>query len=446
MGGGDIGAILAERLAAEQKDVVVVEASEERVRLLRERADVQVIHGSGSSPAALRRAGLDDAEMLVAVTESDEVNLVSCLIASKEAVIPTKIARVRDPDLAEAVKKILGEDDLDLTINPEEEAAQALIKILRVPGAGSVLEFSDGKVQVVSFSLDGPCQAEGMVLAELKLAPGMEVNIVAISRGGSLLIPDGTAALERGDLIYAAGRPESLGEFAALLGKGATQTRRIVVSGGGNVSYYLARALESEEVSLKIIEVDAERCKFLVERLKRTVVLQGRGTDPELLLEENVGTADAFLALTRNEEDNILSVLLAKRAGAAKVIALVNKLSYVSLVSAIGVDAVISPNLAAVSAILHFIRRGKVVSVTTVGEEAAEALEIVALETSELVGKPLREIDFRDAIVGAIVRGEEVLIPGGDDVIEVSDHVIIFALRSAIPRLERQMMVKVQYF
>jgi trk system potassium uptake protein TrkA len=446
VGGGDIGAILAERLSSERKDVVVVEASETRVRELRERADVQVVHGNGSSPGVLRNAGLDDAEMLVAVTDSDEVNLVACLVASKEGVIPTKIARVRDPDLAEAVPRIFDEEGLDLTINPEEEAAQAIIKILGVPGAVSVLEFAEGQVQVVAFSLDRECEAEGMKLANLKTGQGVDVNIVAISRGGTLVIPDGTTALERGDLVYAAGRPETLGAFAALMGKGGNPARRIVISGGGNVAYYLARALESEETSIKIIEPNTERCKYLVERLKRSVVLQGRGTNPELLAEENVGSADAFLALTRDDEDNILAALLAKRAGATKVVALLNQLSYVSLVSAIGVDAIVSPNLAAVSAILHFIRKGKVVSVTTLGEEAAEALEVVALETSELVGKPLREIDLQDAIIGALVRGEEVIIPGGEDVIEVGDHAIIFALRSAIPKLERQMMVKVEYF
>jgi trk system potassium uptake protein TrkA len=446
VGGGDIGAILADRLAAERKDVVVVEANEQRVRVLRERADVQVVQGSGSSPAALRKAGLDEAEMLVAVTDSDEVNLVSCLVASKEAVIPTKIARVRDPDLAECVPRIFGENDIDLSINPEEEAAHAIIKILRVPGAVGVLEFADGKVQVVSFSLDRPCEAEGLILADLKRRPEIEVNIVAISRGGKLLIPDGGTTMEREDLIYAAGRPDKLGAFSALLGKGEAEVRRIVISGGGNVSYYLAREIESDEVSIKVIEGNTNRCKFLVERLKRSVVIQGHGTEPELLIEENVASADAFLALTQDEEDNILAALLAKRAGASRVIALVNKLSYVSLVSAIGVDAVVSPNLAAVSAILHYIRKGKVVSVTTVGEEAAEALEVVALETSELVGKPLRDSDFQGAIIGAIVRGDEVIIPGGEDVIEVGDHVVIFALRSAIPKLERQMMVKVQYF
>lgn len=445
MGGGDIGSNLAERLAAEGKDVVVVELNEQRVRELREQADVQVIQGSGSSPSVLRGAGLDDADMLVAVTDLDEVNLVSCLIASREAAVPKKIARIRDPDLAEAAAKIFKSDGLDLHINPEEEAAQAIIKILRVPGATGVLEFAEGKVQVVSFAIDRECDAVGMPLSELK-SHGIDVNIVAIARGNETIIPDGQIAFELGDLVYAAGRPETVGAFAALLGKGGAPARRIVVSGGGNVTYYLARALEGEDVSLKIVEKDAERCKFLVDRLKSSVVIQGTGTDPSLLAEENVGSADAFLAVTRDEEDNILAALLAKRAGASKVVVLVNKLSYVSLVSPIGVDAVVSPNLAAVSAILHFIRKGKVVSVTTVGDQAAEALEVVALETSELVGKPLREIDLQGAIVGAIVRGEEVIIPRGEDVIAVGDHVIVFALRSGIPKLERQMMVKVEYF
>lgn len=446
IGGGDIGSILADRLAAERKDVVIVETNGDRVRELRESLDVQVIQGNGSNPRILREAGLDDAEMIIAVTDSDEVNIVANLVASAQSVIPTKIARVRDPDLAAAVPEIFPGQGLDLNINPEEEAAQLILKTLQVPGAATVFDFAAGRVQVASFAVDEPCEAEGLALSELKPRLGIDCNIVAVQRGGDLLIPSGKTTIVRGDLLWVAARPDTLGEFASLLGKTSAPPRRVVINGGGNVTYYLALLLEERDLSLKIFEADALRCKHLVENLKRSVVLQGQGTDPELLREENVAKADAFLALTRDEEDNILSALLAKRAGAGRVIALVNKLPYASLVTAIGVDSVVSPNLAAVSAILHFIRKGKVVSVTTVGEERAEAMEIVALETSELVGKPLRDADFQDAIVGAIVRGDTVIIPAGDDVIEAGDHVVVFALRSAIGRLERQTMVKLEYF
>ena len=300
---------------------------------------------------------------------------------------------------------------------------------------------------MVAFSVDQPCEAAGVVLSDLKAKLGIESNIVAVSRDEELLIPDGSTQILLGDRIYAAGRPDALASLAELLGKKSAPARRVVISGGGGTTYHLAQLLEADEdVTAKIIEPDGERCKFLVEHLKRSVVLRGQGTDPSLLREENIESADAFLALTPDDEDNILSALFAKRSGAGKVMALVNKSSYVPLVSAIGIDAVVSPNRAAVSAILHFIRKGKVVSVTTVGAEAAEALEIVALETSELVGKPLREANFKDAVVGAIVRGDDVIIPSGEDVIEAGDHVVIFALRSAIPRLERQMMVQLQYF
>ncbi|MBW2280295.1 MAG: Trk system potassium transporter TrkA [Deltaproteobacteria bacterium] len=446
IGGGEVGATLADRLSSESKDVVVIEASEERVRQLRETADIHVVHGSGSNPRALAEAGLDDAEMVIAVTDSDELNLVACLAASSQSVIPTKIARVRDPDLAEAVPAMFGDHPLDLTINPEEEAANAILKTLHVPGAVGVFEFADGRVQLVAFHVDGPCDAVGVVLHDLKPKLDFDFNLVAISRDGALLIPDGRSDVRIGDRVYVAGTPEALEKFAGVLEKKQRETRHIVISGGGGISYHLARLLEAEDVAPKIIEPDTLRCKFLVERLKRTVVLQGSGTDPELLREESIDTTDAFLALTRDEEDNILSALLAKRSGASEVMALVNKPSYSSLASAIGIDAIVSPNLAAVSAILHFIRKGKVVSVTTVGEEAAEALEVVALETSELVGKPLREVDLQDAVIGAVVRGDDVIIPSGEDVIEVGDHVVIFALRSAIPRLERQMMVQLRYF
>ncbi len=446
IGGGEVGATLADRLSSESKDVVVVEASEERVRQLREAADVHVVHGSGSNPRVLADAGLDDAEMLIAVTDSDELNLVACLVASAQTVIETTIARVRDPDLAEAVPRMFGEHPLGLTINPEQETANALLKTLNVPGAVGVFPFADGRVQLVAFHVDRDCAAVGIVLHDLKPKLDLDFNLVAISREGSLLIPDGRSDIRLGDRVYAAGTPEALEEFAAVLEKKRRETRHVVISGGGGISYYLARLLEEQDVTPKIIEPDTNRCKFLVERLKRTVVLQGVGTDPELLREENIDSTDVFLALTRDEEDNILSALLAKRSGASEVMALVNKPSYSSLASAMGIDAIVSPNQVAVSAILQFIRKGKVVSVTTVGDEEAEALEVVALETSELVGKPLREVAFRDAVIGAIVRGDEVIIPTGDDVIEVGDHVVIFALRSAIPSLERQMTVQLRYF
>jgi trk system potassium uptake protein TrkA len=446
VGGGDIGATLAERLVFENKDVVILESSADRVRQLREFADVQVVHGSGSNPRVLQEAGLDDADMLIAVTDSDEVNLICCLVAGQRSVIRTKIARVRDPDLAECVPEIFGDDPLDLNINPEEEAAHKILKTLRVRGALDVVEFASGRVQVVAFVVDRPSDAVGVPLRDLGPKLDLDCNIVAISREAGLLIPDGKTDIRLGDRVYAAGTPDALAELAGVLEKESRETRRIMISGGGNISYYLARLLEAEDIVAKVIEPDAARCRYLVERLNRTVVLQGSGTDPELLREENIESTDAFLALTRDEEDNILSGLLAKRSGAAKVMALVNKPSYSSLAAAIGIDAIISPNLAAVSAILHFLRKGKVLSVTTVGEEAAEALEVVALETSELVGKPLREVEFSDAIVGAIVRGDQVIIPGGNDTIEVGDHVVIFALRSAIKKLERQMMVKLRYF
>ena len=342
--------------------------------------------------------------------------------------------RAVDPrTLFSAWRRAVDSPDDDL---PTERA----LEVARTLGAGQVLLGS-----VVGTARHIELQAS-LVCHGRKLLHGINCNILSVSRGGALLIPDGKTDLRLGDLLYAAGSPEALRQFAELLKKESREVRRVTINGGGNITYYLAQLLEAQDIAPKILEPDAARCKFLAERLKLSVVLQGTGTDPEMLREENIDNTDVFIALTRDEEDNILSSLLAKRAGASRVIALLNKPSYAQLAAAIGIDAAVSPNRAAVSAILHFIRKGKVVSVTTVGEEAAEALEIVVLETSELAGKPLREADIRDALVGAIVRGDEVIIPRGDDVIEVGDHVVIFALRSAIPRLERQMMVQLQYF
>jgi len=447
VGGGEIGASLAARLSSsERKDVVLIESREERVRHLRELADIQVVLGSGSNPRVLREAGLDDAEMLIAVTSSDEVNLVACLVAARQSVIPTKIARVRDPDLATVAPDFFGEELLDLCINPEEAAAERVIRTLRVPGAAGVFEFAEGRVQVVSFLVDRPCALVGVVLRDLRTQLSIDCNIVAILRDGTLIIPEGRTEVRLGDLIYACGSPQALANLARALEKDPRPMRRIMISGGGNIAYHLARRLEALEIVPKIIEADAGRCKFLVDRLQRSVVLQGDGKDAGLLREENIDNMDAFLALTEDEEDNILAALLAKRSHARTALALVDKPLYSAMAGAIGIDGVISPKASAVSDILHFIRKGKVVSVTTVGDDAAEALEIVALETSEIVGKPLHEASLQDAHVGAIVRGDEVIIPAGNDVIQVGDHVVIFALRSAIPRLERQMTVKLRYF
>ena len=446
VGGGDIGATLAARLSSESKDVVLIEANAERVRELREVADVQIVEGNGSNPRTLREAGLDEADMLIAVTDSDEVNLLSCLVAASQDVVPTKIARVRDPDLALVTPQLFGSGRLDLGINPEEEAAQNILRTLRVPGAVGVYEFSGGKVQVVAFTVDRPSPAVGLSLRELKPKLGVDCNLMAISREGRLLIPRGPTEIQAGDLLYAAGSPEALRALADLLDKDSREATRIVISGGDHISYYLARLLEAEGIAPTILEADPARGKLLAQMLEKSVVIQGAGTDMELLREENIGATDVFLALTRDEEENILSALLAKSSGAHEVMALIQKPSYVPLASAIGIEAVVSPKQAAISAILHFIRKGKVVSVTTVGEEAAEALEIIVLETSELAGKPLKDADLRDAVVGAIVRGDEVIIPAGKDVIAAGDHLVVFALRSAIPRLERQMMVQLSYF
>lgn len=446
VGGGEVGATLAERLSSsESKDVVLIESSEARVRQLQELADIRAVHGSGSNPRVLQEAGLDEADMLIAVTDSDELNLIACLAASTQGVVQTKIARVRDPDLAEVVSQLFG-DDPPGVINPEEEAANSIIRTLRVPGAVDVFEFADGRVQLAAFLVDRPCEAVGMVLVDLKPELKLDFNLVAISRDGELLIPRGNSDIRLGDRVYATGTPEALHAFARVLEKKLRPVQNVMISGGGGIAYYLARLLEADDIIPKVIEPDPERCKFLVDRLKRTVVLNGNGTNAELLREENIAGTDVFLALTSDEEDNILSALLAKESGAASVMAVVNNPRYAALASAIGVDAIIRPNQAAVSAILHFIRKGKVLAVTTVGEEAAEVLEVVALETSELVGKPLRDVDFSDVVVGAIVRGDEVIIPGGDHVIEIGDHVVVFALRSAIPKLERQMMVQLRYF
>ena len=288
----------------------------------------------------------------------------------------------------------------------------------------------------------------GKRLLDMKdLHPDHRVLIASISRGNRLIVPKGKDVVQVGDLISLVTAESTFSGVLEILGRKDGRVKTVMISGGSFVGLYLAQRLEKSGLNVKIIEDDASRCSELAEKLDKTIVLQGDSSDQALLLDENIAEVDAFLAVSKDEEANILSSLLAKRLGAKRVYSLVNKSSYMPVVITIGVDVMVSPRLAAVSRILQFVRRGKVLSVAQLDGEGAEAIEFVALETSEIVNKPLNTIRFpKGAIVGAVVRGEEVIIPRGNDLILPEDRVIIFALERAIPEVEKALMVKLEYF
>ncbi len=449
IGAGVVGYTIAERLASEGQDVVVIEKDEKRVKEIKEALDVKVIQGNGSSPRVLKEAGIDEADMVIAVTDSDEVNMIACLIANTQTRIPKKIIRVRNPDYTGYKELFLGGPlGIDFNINPALVAAERILKIIHVPGATDVVDFSEGAIKLVGIRLGKESEVIGKRLRDLKeLHPHNRVLIASIYRGMETIIPDGSETLEEGDHLFIVTVPEEIPKVLQLFGKREPAGRRVMIVGGGYIGSYIAGNLEKEDFLVKVIEKDEERCNYLAQVLEKSLILHGDGTDQELLKEEGIGDVDTFVSVTNDEEDNILISLLAKNLGAKRVIALVDKPEYVSLVSTIGVDVVVSPRLASVGSILQFIRRGKILSVTTLVEERVEVIETVAMETSDIVGRPIKEIKFPEgAIIGAVCKGERAMIPDGETVIDPGDKVVIFALRKAIPRVEKALMVKLEFF
>ncbi len=450
IGAGEVGYNVAWKLSRERKDIVVIDKDEEKIKKVSENLDVQAIHGSGSSMTVLRKAGIEKAEIIVAATNSDEVNMVSCLVAGVQAIVPIKIARIRDPEYASNMQ-ILGEDrlDIDLVVNTDQEMVASILRILETPGATDVIDFADGKIRMASFFTDEESPITGKNLMDLtKLYPDTRVIIAAIYRDNQVIIPRGKDKILEGDLVFLMGEPPTVSSLISTLkNKHASSLRRVMIFGGGDVGLNLAKVIEKMGVSTKIIEPNEERCQFLAAELDKCMILKGDFTSLDLLEEENVGEMDAFVAVTPEEEKNILISLLAKRMGAKRVVASINGIAYSPLANQIGVDVVISPSLIAVNKILQYARRGKIVNVATLPEDLAEVIEIVALETSDLVNKPLKSLRLpKGMLVGAILRGEKLLIPYGETVILPGDEVAMVVASSAIQQLEKVVTVKLEYW
>ena len=449
VGAGEVGFQIASRLSLENKDVVVIEKNADALRRILENLDVQTIEGSGSNPAILEQAGIKGADILLALTNSDEVNLVASLFANILSPTTVKLARIRGEEYL-MYQNALTQDPyrIDVMINPEVEAVKAVVRLLQVPGAVDVGEFADGRIKVIGVRLDADCSVTGTKLVDLKEKTGnKKILVAAISRNEKLIIPSGDDKILEGDLIYFVSELNELKGALKIFGKRAEPFDRVLLVGGGNLGLRLAKALEGMSIHTKLIEKDPNRCRELAEHLDKVVVLQGDGSDQGLLQEENIQDMDVVATLTEDEETNILTSLLAKRMGAHKTVTRINKFSYFPLVSAIGLDHIVSSRLAAINSILQYVRRGKVLSAMALKGEEAEALEAVALETSDIVGKPLQQIPFpKGALVVSIIRGDEVIVPTGDSVIVPQDRIIIFATRQAIPHVEKALMVKLEYF
>ena len=448
VGAGEVGFHIASRLALENKDVVVIDTSAQALKRLSETIDVQTVTGSGSNPSILEEAGIKDAEIVLAVTDSDEVNLVACLMADTLSPMTKKLARLRGADF-DAYHDVFKNNapHIDTVINPEIEVVRTIEQLMNVPGAVDVGEFAGGRIKFVGVYIDPDSRLAGVKLADLpSVVKEDRPLIAAVVRDDQLIVPKGNNYLRGGDLVYFISEEQKLFRHLSIFGKHAEHVRRVFIVGGGKIGLRLARRLEKRSIACKLIERRADQCELLAEKLDRTVVLHGDGSDQSLLVEENIQDADLFVTLTSDEETNILASLLAKRLGAKKTITQINKFSYFSLMSTIGIEQVVSPRLSAINSILQHIRRGKVLSAISIKGEEGEVMEALAMPTSDIVSKPLNRIAFpKGAMVAGILRKDAIIIPTGDSMIEPEDRIIIFATRQAIPGVEKILSVKLEY-
>ena len=448
IGAGEVGYHTALRISREGHKVVLVDSNAEGIRKVNEQMDVQTLVGPGSSPKILRQAEIDQADLVVAVTDSDEVNLQACRFARILAPSATRVARIRSEDYLAFFEEMgVKTFDLDTVINPERELTAQIEQFISVPAASSVADFAEGRVKLIGLKIPASSPLVGRTMAELHPSGGPSLLVAAIERGGHTVIPRGNDVLLPEDVAYVVARETAIDEVMSHFGLQSTQVRNLVVVGGGAIGRMVAAGAAKRGIKVRVIEKDEARCEALVEQLNDVMVLHGDGTDLSLLEEENVGAADVFAAVTDDEEDNVLIALLGKKMGAKRTIARVAHMGYVPLVSTLGLDLVVSPRFAAVGAILRHLRRGKVLSVAALKDEGAEVIEVEAQETSALVGKPLAEVKLpAGVLVAAVVRGGEVLIPDGSTVVQPGDHMVIFLLRKVLGKLEKLLTVSLEYF
>ncbi len=432
LGAGQVGRTAAAHLAREpDNQVTVVDSNEAVLRELQSRIDVRTVAGNGSYPAVLEAAGIADTDMLVALTSSDEVNMVACEIAHALYRTPTKIARIRAPEYTTQERLFAdGALAVDVWISPEQLVTEYIERLIRNPGALHVVDFADGRVRLVGMQARKGGLLVGQQLRTLRdHMPNAEARIAAIYRNGRFIEPEGETIVEEGDEIFFVAARDNIQRMMSEITRAEEKVRKVVIAGGGNIGFRLARLLE-KDYQVKLVERDVERARRVSERLDGTIVLNGDAQDEELLIEENIDGTDVFAAVTNSEEANVLSAMLAKRLGARKVLALVNRPSYGELMENRSIDIAVSPQTVTIGSLLAHVRKGDVVRVHSLRRGSAEALETVVhgpQERSRVVGRRIEELAMPNgASIVALVRGDRVVIAHHDTQIETEDHVIMF--------------------
>jgi trk system potassium uptake protein TrkA len=452
LGAGQVGSTVAESLVSEANDITIVDTDTGKLRALQDRFDLRTLAGNASHPSVLEQAGIADADMLLAVTQSDEVNMVACKLAASLYNTPTKIARIRAADYLEH-SEIFSPANfcVDFSICPEQILTDYIRKLVEFPEALQVLEFAGGRVTLMAVRVFEGGPLVDKPLSYLRIhSPQIETRVAAIFRQDRPIIPEGDTVVEAGDEIFFIAATDNIRTVLKELRRSDKPSKRVMIVGGGNIGRRLALSLE-RDYQVKLIEYNKKACETLAGELKHTLVLNGDGTDENLLTAEHVGDVDVFCALTNDDENNIMSSLLAKRDGARKVIALINRNAYVGLVQGGKIDIALSPAYVTIGSLLAYVRQGDVAVVHSLRRGAAEALELVAhgdRQSSKVVGRRIDEIDLpKGATIGAIVRGEQVIMGHRDTLIESDDHVIVFVInKKMIHKVEKLFQVGIGFF
>src|SRR5688572_309479 len=452
LGANKIGAALTENLLKEANDITLVDPDADLLRDLKDRLDIGTTVGQPSFPDVLRRAGAEDADMLIAVTDSDEVNLIACQVAYFLFRTPKKICRIRSNSYVNS-EKLFGNEAIpvDVVISPEQIVSHYIKSLLSLPGALQVLDFAKGKVQLVAVRAEQGGPLVGKEIRYLREhMPNIDTRVAAIFRQNRPIMPQGDTVIEVDDEVFFIAARDHIREVMSELRKVDKPYKRIMIAGGGNIGERLAMSIE-DKFQIKLIEISERRCEVLAEKLSHATVLHGDASDQTMLLDEGIGETDVFLALTNNDEANIMSSMLAKRMGAGRVMTLITNPAYVDLVQGGEIDIAISPQQATIGSLLTHLRRGDVVNVHSLRRGAAEAMEAIAhgdKNTSKVVGRALEDIALpKDTTIGAILRKDEVLIAHDDLVIQTDDHVILFLVdKSRISEVERLFQVGFAFF
>lgn len=435
IGAGKVGTEIAHRLSEEGHDIIVVDRNEEHLEKIQETLDVLTVRGNGISSQLLREAGLGDSDLLAAVTGRDEINMIACMTAKRLGVART-IARIRDPEYVRDL--IISKEDLgiDLVINPEYAASREITRLLTLSLPVHTDHFANGRIQMAELAVDETNKKFANKRIEDLDLP-RSCLIVGISHRGEIIVPGGRDYIYPNDTLYVLGNADSIGKVCAKFKIRRQRVQNVLIMGGGRIGLYLAEKLVKSGMKVKIIEQSMERCEELADRLEDVLILRGDGTDVDLLKREGIHDTDAFVAVTGFDEENLLMALLAKQLGAKRVVAKVSRPSYAPLVERLGVDAAISPRLITIGDILRFIRGGRLLSLVLLLNEQAEVLELIAQPGSKIAGRPLHSSGLpKGVIIGAISRGDRVIIPKGNDVIHAGDRLVVFALGHVVHTVE----------